>query len=374
MQTSFMRLADGHSSLSVERAELTKTTDSSLGVGADDEDEADQYSRAAATEELPQHGQSFAEFELKEIEKMTVYIGLLPVEFDIENGVNLEDEEGGCLYSSYSGKCYPAGSDWSGIQGAAEGDRIGMLHDSVLGSLAVFKNGQRLGLMQASGLTGRYQFGVCMFDKGDCVQLTGRALSDIDPEAEAVAAAPAAAAGESASPEDGSVELFIALLQQMKIKPDQTRAYATGLVAQGYDMELFNEATLEELRGDFGFIKGDLKRVEKFRSLQAGDTGGSSEAASPQNTSDGTQPERSTSGRALDPTAMSLPDAASQICAQVGLSTEEPMSGITKKAREFLGMDEVDATRISLKQNLKDICDQLGIDTGWTSELPSPGR
>ena len=45
--------------------------------------------------------------------------------------------------------------DWEGMQAAREqGDRIGMLLDLDQGSMSVWKNGQRLGVMQAEGLTG----------------------------------------------------------------------------------------------------------------------------------------------------------------------------------------------------------------------------
>ena len=40
------------------------------------------------------------------------------------------------------------------MQTAKEGDRIGMLLDLDQGSMSLWKNGERLGVMQAEGLTG----------------------------------------------------------------------------------------------------------------------------------------------------------------------------------------------------------------------------
>ena len=63
-------------------------------------------------------------------------------------------------HSSDSGQRCP-GSDfpgnpfnWEGRQGARQGDRIGMLLDLDQGSMSIWKNGERLGVMQAEGLRG----------------------------------------------------------------------------------------------------------------------------------------------------------------------------------------------------------------------------
>ena len=46
----------------------------------------------------------------------------------------------------------PARSAWEGNQGADEGDRIGMLLDLGQGSMTVWKNDERPGVMQAESL------------------------------------------------------------------------------------------------------------------------------------------------------------------------------------------------------------------------------
>ena len=49
----------------------------------------------------------------------------------------------------------PGFNNWEGMQNAKEqGDRIGMLLDLDQGSMTVWKNGEKLGMMQAEGLSG----------------------------------------------------------------------------------------------------------------------------------------------------------------------------------------------------------------------------
>ena len=62
--------------------------------------------------------------------------------------------DGHSFYFTYSGSRYPGANVWEGKQTAREqGDRIGMLLDLDQGSLAVWKNDVRLGVMQAEGLS-----------------------------------------------------------------------------------------------------------------------------------------------------------------------------------------------------------------------------
>ena len=175
--------------------------------------------------------------------------------------------------------------------------------------------------------------------------------------------------------EDGSLEFFEAILKEMKIKPEQAAEYAKSLVSQGYDSELFTEEPLDSLGEHFGFVRGDVKRVEKYRlQLES-----SSPTVSPVHTSDGlglplqeaNSPGIGSEGRRYGSSAgMSLPDVAREISTKLGLSADEPMAEITKKAREFLGMDSVDPVNVPLMQNLREVADQLGIQTGWGTQMP----
>ena len=74
--------------------------------------------------------------------------------WDVEGGAGAEDVDGHCFYYTANGRRFPGDHDWEGMQAAKEqGDRIGMLLDLDQGSMTVWKNDERLGVMQAEGLT-----------------------------------------------------------------------------------------------------------------------------------------------------------------------------------------------------------------------------
>ena len=77
-----------------------------------------------------------------------------------------------CLYNSSSGNCLPSewkDNDrenertvrWGGSESSASGDDIGMLLDLDEGTLSVYKNGRKLGVMKR-GLAGPYCWVVMM--------------------------------------------------------------------------------------------------------------------------------------------------------------------------------------------------------------------
>ena len=97
--------------------------------------------------------------------------GVVAEGYDVQSGENAWHEDGNCMYWEYNGKRHPTGGSrglghWPGMQGAGEGDRIGLLLDTINGSLTVYKNDALLGVMQASGLTGTYRWAVCMSGRG----------------------------------------------------------------------------------------------------------------------------------------------------------------------------------------------------------------
>ena len=60
----------------------------------------------------------------------------------------------------------PGFHEWDGMQGAyKQGDRVGMLLDLDQGSMTVWKNGIKLGVMQAEGLSGPLCWAVSIFDE-----------------------------------------------------------------------------------------------------------------------------------------------------------------------------------------------------------------
>jgi hypothetical protein len=65
---------------------------------------------------------------------------------------------------------------WEGMQGAREeGDRIGMLLDLDQGTMTVYKNDERLGVM-ATGLSGEYSWAVALYYGGDSTRIESAAL------------------------------------------------------------------------------------------------------------------------------------------------------------------------------------------------------
>ena len=70
---------------------------------------------------------------------------------------------------------------------------------------------------------------------------------------------------------DGSVEFFVALLGEMKIKAANAAEYAERLVAEDYDRELFVEMSPDELKADIGFSSpGRLPRQRRPRVFENG--------------------------------------------------------------------------------------------------------
>ena len=67
----------------------------------------------------------------------------------------------------------PGGHNWEGKQGAQQqqGDRIGMLLDVDQGSMAVWKDDVKLGVMQAEGLSGPFCWTVVVGGQGSSVHI-----------------------------------------------------------------------------------------------------------------------------------------------------------------------------------------------------------
>ena len=93
--------------------------------------------------------------------------GVIRPGWDVEGEADAPAADGHCFYSTFSGTREPGPSDWEGKQGAMkQGDRIGMLLDLDQGSMTVWKNDEKLGLMQAEGLRGPFCWAVSMYHQG----------------------------------------------------------------------------------------------------------------------------------------------------------------------------------------------------------------
>ena len=84
----------------------------------------------------------------------------------------------------------PEGIDWEGMQGADQGDRIGMLLDLDQGSMTVWKNDEKLGVMQAEGLSGPLCWAVSLGYNGNSARFES-APAPASPTEEELAAAKA---------------------------------------------------------------------------------------------------------------------------------------------------------------------------------------
>ena len=73
----------------------------------------------------------------------------------------------------------PGGRDWEGEQGAYGDDRIGMVLDLDQGSMTVWKNDEKLGVMVAEGLRGPLCWAVSVFMAGGSVRIESAPLPEL---------------------------------------------------------------------------------------------------------------------------------------------------------------------------------------------------
>ena len=77
--------------------------------------------------------------------------GVIQPGWEVEGGENAYNVDGHCFCDTY-GFRHPGDRTWEGRQTAKEqGDRIGMLLDLDQGSMTVWKNDVKLGVMAAEG-------------------------------------------------------------------------------------------------------------------------------------------------------------------------------------------------------------------------------
>eukprot|EP01047_Picozoa_sp_COSAG01_P058193 COSAG01_NODE_6824_length_3482_cov_5.154597_1_plen_281_part_00 len=125
---------------------------------------------AAASAVAMRGGRHYAEFGLggsPSVRRCSVYFGLIRPSCDVE------DPESGHVhmmsdhhfYNTRGGPDRFGRCKWEGIQGASKGDTIGLLLDLEVGTVTVFKNGKRLGVM-ATGLEGSYCWAVVFCYQG----------------------------------------------------------------------------------------------------------------------------------------------------------------------------------------------------------------
>jgi hypothetical protein len=121
------------------------------------------YSRTAASKAVMRAGVHYAQFT---VEHGYMWFGVIRPGWDVEGGRNAFNEDAHCFYATVNGYSYPGCQEWEGIQGAREdGDCIGLLLDLDQGTMTVYKNDERLGVM-ATGLSGEYSWAVALYGQG----------------------------------------------------------------------------------------------------------------------------------------------------------------------------------------------------------------
>eukprot|EP01046_Picozoa_sp_COSAG06_P010644 COSAG06_NODE_584_length_14005_cov_23.423486_15_plen_307_part_00 len=113
-----------------------------------------------------------------------MFFGVIGADWNVQRGEGAHNVQGHCFYyTTYNGRRYPGSSDWEGMQGAREGDRIDLLLDLSAGSMSVFKNGEPLGVMQESGLGGagvEYRWAVSLFHYGDSARIDAVPAAEVE--------------------------------------------------------------------------------------------------------------------------------------------------------------------------------------------------
>ena len=109
--------------------------------------------------------------------------------------------EGSCWYWSSDGQRFAAFADtapqdetafWEGMEGSFEGDRIGLLLDLDQGSITVYKDDVKMGVLVAAGVTGPLCWASILYRAEECpavrVRIENRAAPASPTEEELAAA------------------------------------------------------------------------------------------------------------------------------------------------------------------------------------------
>jgi hypothetical protein len=152
----------------------------------EEEDGAYEY-RTAASKAVMRAGRHYVQFTVESGDEM--FFGMIRPGWDVEGGYNAKGVHGHCFYDTSEGSCWPGDRDWEGMQGPERGgDRIGMLLDLDQGSMTVYKNDERLGVM-ATGLSGEYCWAVSLYNEEDDSARIDAAAAPASPTAEQLAQA-----------------------------------------------------------------------------------------------------------------------------------------------------------------------------------------
>jgi hypothetical protein len=133
--------------------------------------------RNAASTAVMRAGFHYAQFTV--MHGFDMFFGVIRPGWDVEGGENAHSVDGHCFYSTHAGHHYP-GRRWEGMQGMKDGDRIGMLLDLDQGTMTVYKNDERLGVM-ATGLSSEYSWAVSLYVQGHSARIDSPELPAAHP-------------------------------------------------------------------------------------------------------------------------------------------------------------------------------------------------
>ena len=116
-------------------------------------------------------GRHFAQLTMLEGDDMLCRV--IQADWDVEGGPYAYNGGGHCFFATFAnGNRFPGGYDWEGGQGAEDGgDRIGMLLDLDQGSMPIWKNDVKLGVMAAEGLSGPLCWVAELHDEDEFVRI-----------------------------------------------------------------------------------------------------------------------------------------------------------------------------------------------------------
>ena len=157
--------------------------------------------RAAASMAVMRSGRHSAQFTV--VRGITVLFGVVRPGCNVEGGASAYNVDGHYFYCTHStGAVNPATAAGRGMQPAKEqGDRIGMLLDLDQGSMTVWKNDEKLGVMLAEGLSGEFCWAVEVSSQGESSRIES-APAPASPTEEELAAAVAYHPSESESDDE----------------------------------------------------------------------------------------------------------------------------------------------------------------------------
>ena len=135
--------------------------------------------QTAACGTVMRAGRHYAQFTL--VKGGFMMLGVVRPKWDAASTSKLDTREQGghCFFHTGSGQRFsgrrkpPGKRKWPGVARAraTEGDRIGLLLDLEKGSMAVYKNDERLGLMVTSGLHGEFCWAIGIATPGHAVRI-----------------------------------------------------------------------------------------------------------------------------------------------------------------------------------------------------------